>query len=137
MIDTQRFAVFTLAAFILFLSVILWTIRKRTAKPKIWSIALLAIIVVPVGMTFARYSHILLPNLSWTIYYGIPALITFALPPIWLRMSRVEIAWYVPLAVVMAPTIHIVFSLFFGWHDYMPFPVYIPSISELARHTMH
>ena len=35
-----------------------------------------------------------------------------------LRMSRVEITRYLPLAVCMALTIHIVFSLFAGWHDY-------------------
>ena len=40
---------------------------------------------------------------------------------------------YVPLALLMAPLIHVAFSLFAGWHDYMPFPVYIPSLAELLR----
>lgn len=132
--DIQRFAVFTVAAFVLFLSVVLWVIRSRTIRPRPWSMAALAVIVVPVGMIFARYSYIFFHDLSWTIYYGVPALMTFVLPPLWLRMSRVEIAWYVPLAVFMAPTIHVIFSLFAGWHDYMPFPAYIPSLAELLRH---
>jgi hypothetical protein len=129
----QRFAVFTVAAFVLFLAVVLWVVRNRITKPRPWSIATLAIIVAPLGMIFARYSHLFFQDLSWTIYYGVPALITFLLPPLWLRMSRVEIAWYVPLAVFMAPTIHLIFSLFVGWHDYMPFPAYIPSLAELVR----
>lgn len=130
----QRFAVFTVAALFVFLAVILWVTRNRTARPRPGSIAALATIVVPLGMIFARYAHIFFHDLPWTIYYGVPALTTFVLPPLWLRMSRAEIAWYVPLAVCMAPTIHVVFSLFAGWHDYMPFPVYIPSLAELARH---
>ena len=132
--DIQRFAVFIVAAFVLFVAVLRWIIRNRTTQPRRWSLATLAMIVVPVGMIFARYSHILFQDLSWAVYYGVPALVTFVLPPLWLRMSRVEIAWYVPLAVCMAPIIHIFFSLFVGWHDYMPFPFYIPSVIELASH---
>jgi hypothetical protein len=131
--NLQHFFVFMAAGLALFLAVLLWVIRNRAAKPRRWSVAMLAIIVVPVGMTFAWYSHHFLPGLSWAIYYGVPALTTFALAPLWLRMSRHEIARYVPMAVCMAPAIHVVFSLFVGWHDYMPFPVYIPSLAELAR----
>jgi hypothetical protein len=82
-------------------------------------------------MIFARYAHLYFPTLSWQIYYGLPALTTLTLAPIALRMSRVEIAQYVPMAFLMAPAIHVIFSLFVGWHDYMPFPLYIPSIAEL------
>jgi hypothetical protein len=92
-----------------------------------------AIVVVPIGMIFARYSHVFFRDLPWEIYYGEPALITFLLPPLWLRMPRRETARYVPLALLMAPVIHIVFSLFVGWHDYMPFPLYIPSLAEILR----
>lgn len=134
MIDLERFAAFTVASGALFLIVVLWVIRNRITKPRLCSVATLVIIVVPVGMIFARYSHIFFHDLSWVIYYGVPALTTFILPPLWLRMSRREIACYVPLALLMAPMIHVVFSLFVGWHDYMPFPVYIPSLAEMARH---
>lgn len=134
MTDVQRFAIFTVAALVLFLAVVLWTIRNRTTKPSGQSLLVLAILVVPVGMIFARYSHIFIPDLPWVIYYGVPALMTFVLPPLWLRMSGFETTRYVPLAVLIAPTIHVFFSLFVGWHDYMPFPVYIPSLAELAHH---
>jgi hypothetical protein len=81
-------------------------------------------------MLFARYSHLFFPHLSWVVYYGVPALMTFCLPPLCLRMSRREAAFYVPSAILMAPAIHVVFSFLVGWHDYMPFPVYIPSAWE-------
>jgi hypothetical protein len=129
--DIYRFVVFLTAAFLLFLAAVLWVIRRRIAKPGLWRILCLAIIVVPIGMVFARYSHIYIHGLPWEIYYGAPAMITFFLPPLGLRMSRREIAHYVPLALLIAPTIHIVFSLFVGWHDYMPFPIYIPSLAQL------
>jgi hypothetical protein len=131
--DLARFGIFIAAAFLLLLSVLRWVIRRRIARPSLASMLALATIVVPVGMIFARYSHILIPNFPWEIYYGLPALITFLLPPLWLRMRGGEVARYVPLAVMMAPFIHVVFSLFVGWHDYMPFPFYIPSIADMLR----
>jgi hypothetical protein len=134
--DLWRFIVFILAAFLLFATVVQWVIRGRIGKPEWWSMLTLATIVVPAGMIFARYSHIFFHDLSWIIYYGVPAGITFCLPPLWLRMSRREIARYIPLAILMAPAIHIVFSLLIGWHDYMPFPFYIPSLAEMVRGTV-
>ncbi|HTD24514.1 MAG TPA: hypothetical protein VK738_17785 [Terriglobales bacterium] len=131
--DLQRFIVFMAAGFVLFLAVLLWVLHSRSAKPRRLSLLMLATVVVPAGMTFAWYSHHFFPDLSWAIYYGVPALTTFVLPPLWLHMSRQEITRYVPMAVCMAPAIHIVFSLLVGWHDYMPFPIYIPSLAELAR----
>ena len=133
--DLERFGVFIGAAFVLFFGVVLWIVRRRSARPRLGSLLALAMVVVPFGMLFARYSHLVFPELSWAVYYGVPAATTFLLPPLWLRMSRREIVLYIPLALLMAPMIHIVFSLFVGWHDYMPFPVYIPSIAELLRST--
>jgi hypothetical protein len=51
-------------------------------------------------------------------------------------MSRHEILQYLPLACLTAPVIHVLFSLLLGWHDYMPFPVYIPSIVT-QRYSVH
>jgi hypothetical protein len=133
--DLERFGVFIAAAFVLFFGVVLWIVRRRPARPRFGNLFARAIIVVPVGMLFARYSHLVFQNLSWAVYYGVPALTTFLLPPLWLRMTRREIAQYVPLALLMAPVIHVSFSLFVGWHDYMPFPAYIPSVGEILRST--
>jgi hypothetical protein len=128
--DIVRFFIFMAAAFLLFVAVLLFVTRKRTTTPSAVSLLAIATIVVVAGMIFARYSHLWFPTLSWQVYYGLPALLTLTLAPLTLRMSRAEIAQYVPMAFLMAPVIHILFSLFVGWHDYMPFPVYIPSIAE-------
>jgi len=128
--DIARFLVFMAAAFLLFVAVLRFVTRKRTATPSPASLLALATIVVIAGMIFERYSHLWISTLAWQIYYGVPALLTLTLAPLTLRMSRAEIAQYVPMAFLMAPAIHIVFSLLVGWHDYMPFPVYIPSIAE-------
>ena len=84
--DIERFAVFTVAASLLFLAVLTVTTRGRAKRPN-------------------------------------PAL-----PPLALKIRRAEILRYLPMAILMAPAIHVFFSLFVGWHDYMPFPVYIPSL---------
>jgi hypothetical protein len=130
--DRFRFIIFMAAAAVVFLAVLLFVIRKRKYLPDVRILVFLTMIVVVLGMLFARYGHIFF-NLPWSIDYGIPALMTFALPPLALRMSRNETLQYVPSAVLMAPVIHISFSLFVGWHDYMPFPWYIPSLAELLH----
>lgn len=130
--DLFRFIIFMAAAAAVFLAVLLFVIRKRKYLPDIRLLVFLTMIVVVLGMLFARYGHIFF-NLPWSIDYGIPALMTFALPPLALRMNRNETLQYVPLAVLMAPAVHVFFSLFVGWHDYMPFPFYIPSIAELVH----
>lgn len=130
--DLGRFAVFIIIASVVFLAVVLLIIRPRMRRPNRSALLGLTIVVVPCGMLFARYGHILF-GLPWWIYYGAPALVTFLLPPLALKMNRAETARYLPLAVLMAPSIHVLASLFLGWHDYMPFPVYIPSLREIFQ----
>jgi hypothetical protein len=129
--DTSRFVVFMLVAAVVFITVLLFVLRKRVHGPDRKLLALTTFVVVVLGMLFARYCYIFFRP-PWWIYYGVPALSTFLLPPTVLRMSRGEILQYVPLAVLMAPTIHVFFSLFIGWHDYMPF-FYIPSLVDLVQ----
>lgn len=134
--DTARFIVFMAAAFLLFMALVRFSVRRRKLLPTHRTTMTISFIVVVLGMIFSRYSHLASPHLPWWIYYGLPALTTVILPPVWLRMSRAEFSQYLPLAWLIAPVIHVFFSLFVGWHDYMPFPVYIPSISELLRHAI-
>lgn len=130
---TSRFAVFMLVAVVVFIKVLLFVMRKRVHEPDRKLLALTTFVVVVLGMLFARYGYLFFRP-PWWIGYGVPALNTFLLPPTVLRMRRDEILQYVPLAVLMAPTIHAFFSLFLGWHDYIPsFPFYIPSFVELVQ----
>ena len=119
-------------AALVFLAVLVLALRRRTSKPSPAILFVLTVVVVVCGMLFARYGHILF-RLPWWIDYGVPALTTFLLPPLVLKMNLEEMGRYVPLAVLMAPAIHVFFSVFVGWHDYMPFPVYIPSLLELLH----
>jgi hypothetical protein len=86
--DEARFVVFMAAAFLFFVALLQFTIRKRTMKPTIKTTTAMGFVVVVFGMLFARYSHLAFPHLPWEIYYGLPALTTVLLPPLWLRMSR-------------------------------------------------
>jgi hypothetical protein len=132
MSDIERFAVFMVSASFVFLAVVRLALGRRANKPSPVTLFTLTIVVVVCGMLFARYGHILLQP-PWWIYYGVPAVTTFLLPPVVLKMNLGEISRYLPLAVLMAPAIHVFFSLFAGWHDYMPFPIYIPSLLELIH----
>jgi hypothetical protein len=130
---TGRFAVFMLVAVVVFITVLLFVMRKRVHGPDRKLLALTTFVVVVLGMLFARYGYIFFRP-PWWIGYGVPALVTFLMPPAVLHMKRDEVLQYVPLAVLMAPAIHVFFSLFIGWHDYMPsFPFYVPSLADLVQ----
>ena len=129
MADNWRFVIFMLASSAVFASALLLVLRTRPERP-LRRVCVLTGVVVVGGMLFGRYGH-LYANLWPAVYYGVPASITLLLPIASLRMSRSEVLQYVPFAVLMAPLIHIVFSLVLGWHDYMPFPFWIPSLREL------
>ena len=75
--------------------------------------------VVVGGMVFARIGAQV--GLPVALYYGLPAICTWVLPPVAFRMTRSEIVRYLPLALIMAPVIHLLFSSLLGWNDYLPF----------------
>ncbi len=127
MSDLEKFFVYMLVALIVFFAVLVFTLKSRSKQP-IFKIIILSLIVVVGGMTFARitYGH----GVPWWIFYGIPAAITFVLPPLVLRMSKRELLFYIPLSILIAPVIHTFFSFFFDWHDYMPL-FYVPWWHEL------
>jgi hypothetical protein len=125
--DIVKFLINMLVALIVFVSVLLLTMRKRTKKP-VFKIILLSIIAVVGGMIFARITYG--KNLPWWIFYGIPAFVTFVLPPLVLRMKKSELLFYIPVAIIMSPVIHTVFSFFFNWHDFMPV-FYVPWWHEI------
>jgi hypothetical protein len=125
----ERFAVFSVVAFAVFTSVLRLALRERNAA--VWpKILVTGVFIVFGGMIFARWSYG--QGLAWWIFYGLPALATFLAPPVLFRMSGREIAKYVTMAVIMAPAIHVFFSFFAGWHDYMPL-FYVPSVWDLIR----
>lgn len=115
----MRFLVFIGVSLIVFAAVLRWSVRARPAPPGAGTVAGLAFVVVVIGMVFARFGAT--AGFPWPVYYGVPAAATLALPPLVLRMRAREFATYVGLAFASSPLIHAVFSLFVGWHEYMPF----------------
>jgi hypothetical protein len=125
--DIGIFLVNVFVALLVFIGLLVFILRGRSKRP-VFKISILALIVVIAGMTFARITYGI--GVPWWIFYGLPALTTFVLPPLVLRMSRHEFLLYVPLAILMSPIIHIFFSFFIGWHDYMPL-FYVPWWHEI------
>ena len=125
--DIDIFLINMFVALVVFIGLLIFTLRGRSQRP-VFRILILALIVVVCGMSFARITYGM--GVPWWIFYGLPALTTFVLPPLVLRMSIRELLLYVPLAILMSPVIHIFFSFFFGWHDYMPL-FYVPWWHEL------
>lgn len=123
----DKFLIYMAAALLVFIAVLAFSVRHRVARP-VWRILLLSLVAVVGGMVFARLTYG--RETPWWVFYGIPAAVTFVLPPVALRMSGREFLLYEPLAVLMAPAIHVVFSFCLGWHDYMPL-FYVPYWREL------
>lgn len=118
----KQFLVYMVVAMIVYFAVLTFTVRKRSPRPYV-KLLLLTLLVTAGGMIFARITYG--KELPWWIFYFIPVLVTYIFPPLILRMSWHELCVYVPLALLMGPTIHILFSFFLGWHQYMPL-FYIP-----------
>jgi len=127
-VDNLHFASFIAASFALFAAVLHLILRKRASRPPGWALFAVAGIVTVGGMLFAKVGA----NAGWPVwlYYGVPAAITVFLPPMVFRMRGREIGAYLIVASLMAPAIHVTFSLLLGWKEYLPFWA-VPSLHEL------
>ena len=114
-----HFPIMILASLILFYFIIRIAIGKKKFKDKIKSIIILSLFVVIIGMLFGKYGAQM--GLNWWIYYPVPMLMTVFLPPIILKMDVRKTLLYLFLSFLSAPIIHVAFSFFLGWSEYMPF----------------
>lgn len=129
--DAQRFPVFIAVSLAVFILILRFVSRKRSPRPSGLAVSVVAAIVVVGGMLFAKFGQN--AGWPWWIYYTVPALVTLVLPPLAFRFTAQELWKYLVLAFLSSPVIHVLFSLFLGWHNYMPF-VYVPSLHELLSH---
>ncbi len=127
-LEIQRFVVFILVSLFVFYFILRFVTRKRDQRPTAVRVAVISAIVVVGGMVFAKYGHN--AGLPWWIYYTLPALATLLLPPFAFRLSGQELWTYLALAFLSSPVIHVFFSFFLGWHEYMPF-IHVPSLRSL------
>ena len=128
MTSSWHFPVLVLVSLIAFAGLLFTVLGHRTTAPTSTSLLSVAGIVVVGGMLFARMGAGM--GLPVWVYYGVPAVVTWVLPPLAFRMRSGEIAMYVPLAALIAPIIHVMFSFFLGWKEYMPF-LPVPAFWEL------
>lgn len=123
-----HFPIFVFVSFVMFVVVLRAVLIHRIERPPTRTVLLMAVVIVVGGMSFAKFGTSL--GLPVWVYYGVPALLTWMLPPVVFRMGANEFGKYIIIAALVAPLIHALFSFFLGWKEYMPF-IPIPSISEL------
>lgn len=125
---TLRFGIFVLVSFVLFVLLLKLVLARRPARPRFASLLWVSAVVVVAGMVFAKAAAN--SGLPPAVYYGIPAVATLLVPPIAFRMGRGEVVAYLCAASLMPAVIHVAFSLFLGWKEYLPFWA-VPSLGEL------
>jgi hypothetical protein len=123
--QSTRFPIFIVVSLVVFAAILNFVMRRRAARPPFLLVAVISVIVVVGGMPFAKVGQN--SGWPWWVYYTVPAGVTLLLPPLAFRLSASELWRYLAMAFLSSPLIHIVFSFFLGWHDYMPF-LKIPSI---------
>jgi hypothetical protein len=134
MSDLARFAVFMAFASAVFLAVLAFITRKRQCKPS----PVLFVVITGRGRGYAIRS--LWPHPLPSTLVGL------------LRPTRIDDNLIAPNCFAHAPSGNMavystgfsdgsgdsyVFSLVVGWHDYMPFPIYIPSLVEQLHRLSH
>ena len=107
------------ASLIIFFLIIRLVLSAEAFRAKRVSIIWLSLVTVVFGMLFGKYGATW--GLPWWIYYPIPMLITVMLPPFILHLPTKRIVIYWLLSFLSAPLIHLLFSFFLGWTEYMPF----------------
>lgn len=117
-----------MVSLVAFVGILRLVLHGRTDRPPTQTVLWVATVVVVGGMSFAKLGAS--TGLPVWVYYGVPAVLTWALPSLVFRMRAPEFGQYLILAVLMAPVIHILFSFFLGWKEYMPF-IPVPSLVEL------
>ena len=125
----MEFITLTIVSIVTIILIVRFVLKTREHNPllKFKNIFLLVFLEIAC-MVIGKYGANI--NLYWWIYYSIPLLLTVFVPTIYFKMNKSEVTKYLSLTFLSAPIIHILFSFFFGWKNYMPF-IKIPSIWEI------
>lgn len=125
----MEFVIQTIVSIVVVIFIVRYSLKSREINPmKDYRNILLFIVLEIICMLLGKYGENW--GLPWWIYYTVPMILTIFFPIIYFRMQPKEILTYFILAFISAPLIHIIFSFFIGWKNYMPF-IHIPSIWEI------
>jgi peptidoglycan/LPS O-acetylase OafA/YrhL len=124
----MRFPILIAVSLVVFIAVLSFVLRNRAIRPSRYLVVAISALVVVGGMLFAKITQN--AGWPWWIYYTVPACITLLLPPVAFRLSWSELWRYLALAFLSAPAIHVAFSFFLDWHEYMPF-INVPSLKSM------
>jgi hypothetical protein len=113
----------------LFMGMLYLVVGPEQFRRRLPRAVIVSVVVVVVGMLFGKYGATAL-GLPWWVYYPVPALVTIVLPPLAFRLNWKRTLAYVLLSALSAPLIHVLFSFFLGWDEYMPF-LPVPSLQSL------
>ncbi|MCX7773883.1 MAG: hypothetical protein N2376_12300 [Clostridia bacterium] len=119
-----RFLVMVAVTYLAFLCVIRIVLGSQY-KAKSFLINIVGMITVYGSLLVTRYGNFL--KLPVYLYYIIPLLLTVFLPPLSLKMKSDQTLKYFAFSILAVPIIHLIFSFFFGWGEYLPF-LKIPSL---------
>lgn len=114
-----HFPIMILGSLVIFVVLLRFILSKEEFRKNFTKISLLSFIVVVLGMIFGKYGA--MAGLPWWIYYPVPLLMTVLLPPVVLKFSPRQTVVYLIFSFLSAPFIHVLFSFFLGWTEYMPF----------------
>jgi hypothetical protein len=128
-ITEWHFPLMVAASLVLFVGMLCLVLGAAIFRQRLSAVVAVSLIVVVFGMLFGKYGATTL-GLPWWIYYPVPALVTIVLPPLVFRLSWKRTLGYVLLSALSAPLIHVLFSFFLGWDEYMPF-IPVPSLASL------
>ena len=125
-----HFPIMIFASILIFLLIVKIVLPKNEFSRRSKQIFLLSLLVVVFGMSFGKYGAAY--GIPWWVYYPIPMVITVILPPLILKLNGRRTILYLILSFLSAPFIHVLFSFFFGWTEYMPFWK-IPFVGDLQN----
>ena len=123
-----HFPVMIAAALVEFVLLLFLVLGRAVFRRRVRAVSVVSLIVVVAGHAVRKYG--LLLGLAWWLYYPVRALVTIVLPPLVFKTTRRRTVLYLVLAALSAPLIHVLFSFFLGWREYMPF-LPVPGLAGL------
>ncbi|WP_016778201.1 hypothetical protein [Anaerophaga thermohalophila] len=117
--STFKFITLIFTSLVVFNLILLMVLGRTNYMTRVNQVIWLSLLCVVFGMLFGKYGTDM--GLKWWINYLVPMLMNALLPPIVLRMKNKQIVLYLFMIFLSAPLIHVIFSFFFNWTEYMPF----------------